>query len=101
MAKKRVERKAGSRRRSPPRGPILIKHTLEKAFRKEFPKDTVDISDGYKGNVHVLVVSRRFDGLPESDKHDLLWGIVRNSGLTLQETNRVSLLLGLSPAEIK
>ncbi len=32
-----------------------IKTVLESAIRAEFPNDTVDISDGYKDNIHVLV----------------------------------------------
>lgn len=36
-----------------------IKQALDSAFRASFPHDTVDISEGYQDNIHVVVVSRR------------------------------------------
>jgi hypothetical protein len=78
-----------------------IKGVLAKAFRREFPQDTVDISDGYAENIHVLVVSRRFDGMSEQDKLDWLWGIIDSANLRAAEKALISVLLPVSPAEIK
>lgn len=78
-----------------------VKRTLEDSFRREFPRDTVDISDGYGDNIHVLVVSRRFDPLDEKSKQDLLWSIIDKSPLSEQERGLISLVLPVSPAEIK
>jgi hypothetical protein len=78
-----------------------LKAILETALRAQFPKDTVDVSDGYQDNIHVLVVSRRFDGMDERAKQDLLWGIIDTTDLTSDEKALVSLVLPLSPAEIK
>jgi len=77
------------------------KKTLEAAFRAEFPHDTVDVSDGYKDNIHVLVVSRRFDGMPEQNKQDWLWGIIDRTKLPRRAKLLISLVLPLSPADIK
>lgn len=78
-----------------------IKTVLEDAFRKEFPKDTVDLSDGYQNNIHVLVVSRRFDGMSEKDKQDVLWGVIDATDLTDAEKVLMSLVHPVSPAEVK
>ena len=79
-----------------------IKALLLRAFREEFPDDTVDISDGYKDNVHVLIVSRRFDDLSsEKAKQDMLWNIVDRTVLSDAEKSLISLLMPVSPAEIK
>ena len=78
-----------------------IKAILEQAFRAEFPNDTVDISDGYQNNIHVLVVSRRFDGMSEKDKQDALWQIIDGTDLTDAEKALISLIMPVSPAEVK
>jgi len=78
-----------------------VKTILTDALRAEFPHDTVDISDGYKENIHVLDVSRRFDGMPEQNKQDWLWGIIDGAGLSEKEKLLISLVLPLSPAQIK
>jgi len=78
-----------------------IKRIIEAEYRKEFPNDTVDVSDGYADNIHVVVVSRRFDDLDEQHKQDLLWSILDRTSLTDDEKGLVSLLLPVSPAQIK
>jgi len=78
-----------------------VKRILEAALRKHFPHDTVDVSDGYRDNIHVMVVSRKFDQMRERIRDDCLWTIVQESGLTREEIGLVSLLLALSPGEIK
>jgi hypothetical protein len=79
-----------------------IKRILEDAFRKEFPNDTVDISDGYQNNIHILVVSRRFDAInAEKEKQDLLWEIIDKTNLNDAEKGLVSFVLPVSPALLK
>lgn len=78
-----------------------IKELLRSAFRKEFPEDTVDISDGYLDNIHVVVVSRQFDPLSEQDKHDRMWHIIDGTDLSEEEKKLISLVYPISPAEIK
>jgi hypothetical protein len=83
------------------KGTLDLKKRLEDALRQAFPHDTVDVSDGYRDNVHVLVVSRRFDDLSDKSRYALLWRLVEGSGLTAAQKDRISVLLGLSPGEIK
>jgi hypothetical protein len=78
-----------------------VKRILTPAFREEFPDDTVDISDGYQDNIHVLVVSRKFDELTEAQKQDMLWGIIDRTDLTDAEKSLISLVMPVSPAEIR
>lgn len=80
---------------------VATKQQLTNALRKEFPTDTVDVSDGYQQNLHVLVVSRRFDGMDHEKRQDLLWGIIDSIGLSGAQTRRISLVLPLSPADVK
>jgi RNA binding exosome subunit len=90
------------RRRTKPRiDREKVKEALRRAFRKEFPQDTVDVSDGYAGNIHVMVVSRRFDKLSERKKQDMMWTIVGRSGLTEEDKRLISLLYPVSVVEIK
>ena len=78
-----------------------IKRVIEQAFRSQFPTDTADVSDGYRDNKDVMVVSRRFDGMSESDKQDLMWGIIDDTDLTQAEKVLISLVMPLSPSEVK
>ena len=79
-----------------------VKSAIEQAFRGEFPNDTVDVSDGYEGNIHVVVVSRKFDEMDEQEKQDWLWDIIdKKADLTPAERALISLVMPVSPAEIK
>ncbi len=100
MGKTSKKRKPASRTRGT-RSRAAVKRALEQSLRKRFPNDTVDISDGYEQNIHVLVVSRQFDGMVEENKQDLVWGIIDGSNLTDNEKSLISLVLPLSPAQIK
>jgi hypothetical protein len=78
-----------------------IKAALEAALRAEFPNDTVDVSPGYQKNIHVLVVSRRFDAMSVQEQGDLLQSLIGKAGIVDDEKALISLVLPVSPAEIK
>ena len=78
-----------------------IKRILYDAFRQRFPHDTVDVSDGYQDNIHLLVVSRDFDKMREKAKQDAMWKIIDSTPLTDEEKGLISLVFPVSPAEIK
>lgn len=46
------------------------------ALREHFPQDTIALSEGYMGRVHVKVVSEKFNGLSEPEKQDMIWVIL-------------------------
>ena len=55
-----------------------IRDTLKGAYFKD-PDDLVDVSDGPGDSVHVVIVSRKFDGRRMKEKNDLIWSVlVRN-----------------------
>lgn len=78
-----------------------LKKRIEEILRKEFPGDTVDVSDGYTDNIHVIVVSRKFDGKGEKEKQDLLWGAIERSSLSDSEKVKISLILPYDPRDLK
>ena len=71
------------------------------ALRTQFPQDTVDVSPGYGKNLHVVVVSRRFDDMIEREKQDVLWSAIDQADLSEEERTRISLVLAYSPANLK
>ena len=62
--------------------------------------DLVDISDGPDDSIHVVIVSRKFDGRRMKEKNDLIWSELTQK-LAPEEWGRVSLSIGVSPEEIK
>ena len=78
-----------------------IKEVLHARLRGEFAHDTVDVSDGYQNNIHVIVVSRRFDALTEQQKQEWLWQLIDDAGLEEAEKQLISLALPASPDVLK
>lgn len=62
--------------------------------------DLVDVSDGYNGDVDVVIVSRKFDGKRMKEKNDLIWSELTNH-LRPEEWGKISLSIGASPEELK
>lgn len=62
--------------------------------------DLVDVTDGNDGNIHVVVVSRKFDGRRMKEKNDLIWDELEKR-LPADEWGMVSLTVGASPEEVK
>jgi len=62
--------------------------------------DFVDVSDGFDNLIHIVVVSRKFDGCRMKEKEDLIWSeLVQN--LSPEEWGKISLSIGASPDDIK
>jgi len=64
------------------------------------PDDSVDVSDGPEDSIHIVIVSRKFDGRRMKDKNDLIWSVLVEN-LSQEEWGKVSLSVGASPEEIK
>ena len=62
--------------------------------------DSVDISDGPDDSIHVVIVSRKFDGRRMKEKNDLIWSELTEY-LLPEQWGLVSLSIGVSPEEIK
>ena len=76
-----------------------VRKVLKRGYFKN-PDDLVDVSDGGDGNLHIVVVSRKFDGLRMKAKNDLIWAELQKN-LSPEEWGRISLTIGTSPEEIK
>jgi acid stress-induced BolA-like protein IbaG/YrbA len=88
-------------RKSRGRSRAQVKAEIARALRAQFKDDTVDVSDGYKDNIHVVVVSRKFDKMSEKQKQQYVWDLIDASPLTAAEKSLISLVYPISPAEIK
>lgn len=67
------------------------------------PKVLVDVSDGDDDvihDLHLVIVSRKFDGLAPEEKRDLIWENLR-SQLKRKEWGQVTLVAGHSSDELK
>ena len=76
-----------------------FKKEVTEIFRTAFPKGYVDVSEGYHNRLHVLVISRDFDGMTEREKQARLWEIADQK--LGEKTPDISLLIGYSPDELK
>ena len=72
---------------------------LRDAYFKD-PSDLVDVSDGPDDSIHIVIVSRKFDGRRMKEKNDLIWSVLVQK-LAPEEWGKVSLSVGTSPEEIK
>ena len=62
--------------------------------------DLVDVSDGFDGLIHVVIISRKFDGKLVKERHNLIWDeLVKH--LSNEEWGHVSLSVGASPEDVK
>jgi hypothetical protein len=77
-----------------------LKRAIEAILRAKFPHDTIDITDGFEGSVHVLVVSRVFDKLPERGRYSYLWKIIKQAEFTESENDSITIVVGVSPREV-
>lgn len=76
-----------------------IQNVLADAYFKD-RGDLVDVSDGDDDNIHLVIVSRKFDGKRMKEKNDLIWSVLLDK-LAPQEWGKVSLSIGASPEELK
>ncbi|MCY4567603.1 MAG: hypothetical protein OXD49_04770 [Candidatus Poribacteria bacterium] len=63
-------------------------------------KDFVDVSDGAADFIHVVVVSRKFNGHTMIDRGDIIWDKLLKH-LSDEEWGHVSLLIGATPEEVR
>lgn len=76
-----------------------IRDALKGAYFKN-ADELVDVSDGDDDGVHVVIVSRQFDGRRMKEKSDLIWSVLTQQ-LKQDEWDKVSLAVGASPDELK
>jgi stress-induced morphogen len=82
---------------------VALKRKIHDVLKEDYFNDTndlVDVSDGPDDSIHVVIVSRKFDGRRMKEKNDLIWSVLVQK-LVPEEWGKVSLSVGASPEEIK
>lgn len=82
---------------------LLLKKKVRDALKASYfsdAEDLVDVSDGPGDAIHLVIVSRKFDGRRMKEKNDLIWSVLTKE-LQPEEWGKVSLSVGASPEEIK
>jgi hypothetical protein len=77
----------------------LIKETLKQGAFSDV-EDLVDVSDGPDDEIHVVVITRKFDDLEPQERSDLIWDVLQKD-LDARLWSRISLAVGASPEEVK
>lgn len=76
-----------------------VREVLKRGYFSD-ADDLVDVSDGFNGDVDVVIVSRKFDGKRMKEKNDLIWSELTRH-LSPDEWGKISLSIGASPEELK
>jgi stress-induced morphogen len=82
---------------------VQLKKKIHEVLRDAYFKDSddlIDVSDGPDDSIHIVIVSRKFDGCRMKEKNDLIWSVLVRT-LAPEEWGKVSLSVGTSPEEIK
>jgi acid stress-induced BolA-like protein IbaG/YrbA len=72
---------------------------VKDVFNAAYPEGYVDVSTGYRTNVHVVIVSRAFDDMKEEEKQEAVWAVARRH--LGKDAQRISIMLAYSPDELK
>ena len=75
-------------------------HSVLKTGYFSDTKDFVDVSDGAADFIHVVVVSRKFNGYMMMNRGDIIWDELLKH-LSDEEWGHVSLLIGATPEEVQ
>lgn len=75
-------------------------HSLLKFGYFSDAKDFIDVSDGAGDFIHVVVVSRKFNGHTMGGRGDIIWDELLKH-LSDEEWEHVSLLIGSTPEEVQ
>ena len=76
-----------------------IHNTLQTGYFND-AKDFVDVSDGAADFIHVVVVSRKFNGHTMIDRGDIIWNELLKH-LSDKEWGYVFLSIGATPEEVQ
>ncbi len=76
-----------------------IHNTLKTGYFSD-SKDFIDVSDGAGDLIHVVVVSRKFNGHTMGGRSDIIWDELLKH-LSDEEWGHVSLLIGATPEDVQ
>ena len=75
-----------------------IHDTLRDGYFRD-AKDFVDVSDGSADHVHIVIVSRKFNGHTMGDRVDIIWNELTKY-LSQEEWGHIFLSIGMLPEEV-
>ncbi len=75
-----------------------IHDTLKAGYFSD-SKDFVDVSDGSADHVHIVIVSRKFNGHTMGSRTDIIWDQLEKN-LSREEWGHVFLSIGMLPEEV-
>ena len=75
-----------------------LRARVEAALRTVFPQDTIVLREGYKGRVHVMVVSEKFNGMSEEEKRARVRDILEHH--LKEDAQGVSLVIPYATEEL-
>lgn len=81
----------------------MLKQKIHSSLKGNYfndAKDFIDVSDGAADFIHVVVVSRKFNGHTMGDRIDIIWDELLKH-LSDEEWGHVSLLIGATPEEVQ
>ena len=81
----------------------ILKQKIHDMLRSGYfsdAKDFVDVSDGSADHVHIVIVSRKFNGHTMKGRGDIIWDELLKD-LSDEEWGHVSLLIGATPEEVR
>ena len=70
-----------------------------KKFETKHPNSTITVYRQNSVSVRIRIVDESFDGIAKADRHDTVWKLIE--GLDSELQNEISLLLLLTPDELK
>ena len=77
-----------------------ISNRVRQTLREAFGDNTVIVTEeGYRGRIHVKIVSERFNGMGERQKQNYIWDII-NAELDKEAQQAVSVVMCYSTDEL-
>ena len=80
----------------------ILKQKIHDALKDRYftdAKDFVDVSDGAAEHIHIVIVSRKFNGHTMGDRVDIIWQALMQH-LSEDEWGHVFLSIGVLPEEV-
>lgn len=81
----------------------MLKQKIHSSLKTNYfndAKDFVDVSDGSADHVHIVIVSRKFNGHTMGGRSDIIWDeLVKH--LSQEEWGHVFLSIGTTPEEVR
>jgi hypothetical protein len=86
------------------RSRVLLKRAIKSAIQQDkfFQENScVDVSDGFEGSIHIVVISDKFNEMSERVRQGHVSKALETAGLATDEEDLITLVFAASPKELK